>query len=79
MEPAIKIIAALGGTSKVAQIAGVHRSRVWNWTRAKADGGTGGIIPIRYIRKLIDAGASQGVQLRADDFLPIETPEETRA
>ena len=73
MEPASTIITALGGTSRVAQIAGVHRTRVWNWTRPKADGGTGGIIPINHIRKILDTAKQEGIPLSAEDFIPHET------
>lgn len=70
MEPASKIIALLGGPNKVAEIAGVHRTRVSNWKRAKEDGGTGGTIPFKHVPALIAAGRKNGVKLSADDFLP---------
>lgn len=70
MEPASTIIKKLGGTSSVAKIAGVHRTRVWNWTRAKEDGGTGGVIPMPHIPKLIAAAKSEGIPISGDDFIP---------
>lgn len=70
MEPAATIISALGGPTKVAKIAGVHRTRVWNWTRPKAGGGTGGVIPMRHIGKLMSAASTAGVKLKAEDFIP---------
>lgn len=70
MEPANTIITKLGGPNKVAEIAGVHRTRVSNWKRAKEDGGTGGMIPFKHVPALIAAGHRIGVQLSADDFLP---------
>lgn len=71
MEPASKIIASLGGNSKVARIVGVHRTRVWNWKRSKAEGGTGGLIPIRHAPKLIEAAKSEGISLTFEDFMPL--------
>lgn len=70
MEPAQTIIRKLGGATVVAGIAGVHRTRVSNWARAKAAGGTGGTIPFKHVPKLIAAAATKGVSLSADDFLP---------
>ncbi|MFG6083898.1 hypothetical protein ACEUZ9_000133 [Paracoccus litorisediminis] len=58
----------------MARIAGVHRTRPWNWTRSKSEGGTGGIIPFEHIPKLLDAAQSEGIALSADDFLPAKTP-----
>lgn len=72
MEPATKIIASLGGTSAVAEIAGVHRTRVSNWKRPKGSGGTGGVIPFKHVPALIAAAREKGVDLSADDFLPME-------
>ena len=70
MEPAQTIIASLGGPNEVASIAGVHRTRVSNWARAKERGGTGGLIPFRHVPVLIAAAAQRGIKLSADDFLP---------
>ena len=72
MEPASSIIAALGGPAKVARIAGVHRTRPWNWTRPKSNGGTGGVIPFEHVPKLLKAAHEAGVELSADDFIPIQ-------
>lgn len=72
MEPAASIIKSLGGPNAVAEITGVHRTRVSNWKRAKAAGGTGGIIPFRHVQRLLDAAKEKGVRLSVDDFLPGE-------
>jgi hypothetical protein len=71
MEPARTIISRLGGPTKVAGIAGVHRTRVSNWARRKKDGGTGGLIPFKHVPALLAAAKRQGVELSADDFLPV--------
>jgi len=70
MEPANRIIEALGGPTKVALIAGVHRTRVSNWKRPREVGGTGGRIPQSHIPVLLLAARERGVRLSADDFLP---------
>lgn len=70
MEPAQSIINSLGGSAAVATIVGVHRSRVWNWTRPKEKGGTGGVIPFRHAPLLIHAAQKLGIELNANDFLP---------
>lgn len=79
MEPACKIIKLLGGPSVVAKIAGVHRTRVSNWMRPKLSGGTGGIIPINHINKLIEAAQEKGIVLSGDDFLPVTRKMKSRA
>lgn len=71
MEPAHSIISKLGGDTAVASIAGVHRTRVANWKRPKASGGTGGAIPFKHVPALIAAAAERGIQLDANDFLPV--------
>lgn len=75
MDPAQTIIARLGGPSAVAGVVGIHRTRVSNWQRPRAKGGTNGLIPQAYHLKLIEFAASRGVLLTGDDFLPVHTPE----
>ena len=70
MEPASKIVSALGGARNVAEITGVHRTRVYGWMKPKEDGGTGGVIPYNHIPKIMAAAAQAGVALSGDDFLP---------
>lgn len=75
MEPAQTIVKKLGGPNAVAEIAGVHRTRVSNWMRPKEAGGTGGMIPFKHVPALIAAASAQGVELKADDFLPTSAEE----
>lgn len=70
MEPASSIIASLGGDTAVAAITGVHRTRVANWKRPRATGGTGGVIPLKHISKLLDAARARDIPLTAAQFLP---------
>lgn len=71
MDPAQTIIAKLGGPSVVAGVVGIHRTRVSNWQRPRAKGGTNGLIPQGYHLTLIDYAASKGVTLTAEDFMPV--------
>lgn len=70
MNPASRIISALGGPSKVARAVGVHRTRVSNWKRSREVGGTGGLIPQRHIPSLLAFARAEGVALSPADFLP---------
>lgn len=74
MEPAATIIATLGGDTAVAAITGVHRTRVANWKRPRSTGGTGGVIPLKHITKLLDAARDRDIPLTAAQFLPAPQP-----
>jgi hypothetical protein len=70
MEPAQTIITKLGGVSVVAAALGVHRTRVSNWQRPREKGGTGGLVPQRHHRALLDFALERGKALTAEEFLP---------
>jgi hypothetical protein len=70
MEPAHSIIKRLGGPSRVAEIVGVHRTRVSNWARPPHKGGTGGAIPHWHVAKLLDHARAHGIDLTEADFAP---------
>lgn len=72
MEPAKHIVFALGGPSEVSRVVGVHRTRVSNWMRSKEKGGTGGLIPLKYVAQLLAFAKRKGVELSADDFIPVQ-------
>lgn len=76
MNPAAAIIDKLGGPSKISKEVGVHRTRVSNWKRPRAAGGTGGMIPQRHIPALMSLAQREGVVLRAEDFFPQPAPEQ---
>lgn len=69
-EPASTVIRKLGGPKSVAGIVGVHRTRVSNWARGKDVGGTGGVIPMKHVAKLLDFAKANGIDLSACDFIP---------
>lgn len=70
MEPAQTIIGRFGGPSALAELLGIHRTRVSNWQRPRDAGGTGGIVPQRYHPVLLDHARANGIDLKAEDFLP---------
>jgi hypothetical protein len=70
LEPAQTIIQRFGGPSALATILGVHRTRVSNWQRERAKGGTGGLIPQRYHPRLLNHARVHSIELQATDFLP---------
>ncbi|MGO9432658.1 carph-isopro domain-containing protein [Rhodoblastus sp.] len=72
LEPASSIIAKLGGPSKVAAVVGVHPTRVSNWKRARASGGTGGRIPQAHHLVILRAAKECGAEITAEDLLPRE-------
>lgn len=68
LEPAVSVIRYLGGAKKVADITGKSLTRVYRWTYPDAEGGTGGIVPAREQRKLLDHAQANGIDLRPADF-----------
>ncbi len=72
MDPAGKIIAKLGGPTRVAKIVGIHRTRVSAWQRPRASGGTEGRIPQDHHHKLLAFARAQGIALSAEEFLSAE-------
>lgn len=79
MEPATRILAILGGPSKVAARLGLHRTRVSNWKRPKDRGGSGGRIPQNHHRALLEYAREQGVEISAEDLLPASASSSSRA
>lgn len=79
MEPAQTIIRKFGGPTAMANLLGIHRTRISSWQRAKSRGGTDGLIPQSYHRRLLDYARSKGIALSADDFLPAPAPQPAEA
>lgn len=77
MEPANSIITYLGGAKAVSGIVEKHVSRVYRWTYPETvREGTGGLIPAREQRKLLDHCRENQIDLRPDDFF---SPDRIRA
>jgi hypothetical protein len=70
MDPASMIIRRLGGAAAVAAATGTAITAPYRWQYPRKRGGTGGIIPQRHHRALIDFAKVIGIALGADDFLP---------
>ena len=71
--PASVIIARLGGEAAVSSITGTAYTAPYRWQAARTKGGTGGLIPQRHHRCLIDYAQSKGIPLSADEFLPADS------
>jgi len=78
MDPARKIITALGGPNAVARRIGLHRTRVSKWQATREAGGTGGLIPVKHIPELVRMAREKGIELSAHDFLPFIENERQR-
>lgn len=76
MKPASTIIKALGGEAKVAKIAGLRSATTpYRWKYARDKGGTGGVIPGKYLSKLLDYALRNNIPLEVESFLAPEVTE----
>ena len=71
-EPAASVIARLGGLSRVAIVCDLHISTVQRWRMAKAKGGTGGVIPAKYMPVLLREAEHASINITAKDMIPFE-------
>jgi len=69
MEPAKTIIKRLGGEAAVSGITGTAFTAPYRWQHPKTKGGTGGLIPQRHHRALLDYAKQNEIGLSAEDFL----------
>ncbi len=69
MEPAATIITKLGGERRVSEITGRAYTAPYRWQQPVEKGGTGGLIPQRLHRVLLDYALTHGITLTAADFL----------
>ena len=69
ISPAERTIAKFRSAQKVAEIAGVNVSNVHRWTYPKDRGGTGGLVPGRHHRRLLDAGRDPDIGLTPADLV----------
>lgn len=72
MEPAHTIVKRLGGEARVSEITGTSGNAPYRWQYPREKGGTGGLIPQRYHRTLLNHARDEGVDLKAEDFLAAE-------
>ena len=64
-----KVLAALGGYIKVAEVLGVARSTTIRWTLPHPKG-SDGLIPTAMVSRLQDLADSLGITLDAQTWLP---------
>lgn len=62
------VISKCGGHRVVAEMLGIHLSRVYRFTHPKERGGTGGIIPSRHQSTLLTEARRRGIDLSPSDF-----------
>ena len=60
------------GEAILGPLIGLDRTTIYRWQRPLEDGGSGGIIPAKHIRGIIDAGRGlkPAVHLVPADFIP---------
>jgi hypothetical protein len=75
MEPASSIVKKLGGPTVIAKLTGCALSTPYDWQKPRDRKGTGGLVPQRYHRTLIDYARRHGIRLSAEDFLPAAAAE----
>lgn len=75
MEPASSIIERLGGEAVVAKITRTAFTAPYRWQHARDKGGTGGLVPQKHHRPLLDYARTKGIELSAEDFLEPAQPE----
>lgn len=54
----------------MAEVLGIHRTRVSSWQRSRAAGGTDGRIPQNHIGPLIAFARDKGLEIEVADFFP---------
>lgn len=79
MEPASSIIRKLGGEAVVSDITGTAYTAPYRWQHEREKGGTGGLIPQRYHRTLLDYAHKKRITLKSDEFLPLPVKSRERA
>ena len=62
------LIRKCGGHAAVAEICGVHVTRVYRWTYGRDKGGSDGCVPTRHQAQLLKGARERGVDLRPEDF-----------
>ena len=62
------IIRKCGGHAVVADICGVHVTRVYRWTYPRDKGGGDGAVPTRHQAPLLRGARERGIDLRPEDF-----------
>lgn len=72
LTPARTVIAKLGGEAAVASIAGTAITAPYRWQAPKERGGTGGVIPTRHQKNLLEYARGAGIDLTPGDFFQLD-------
>lgn len=67
-----KVIEICGGPQAVAEMVGVHVSRVYRWTYDRSRGGTGGRIPAARQQQLLREARRRRIHLRPEHFFDLD-------
>lgn len=67
--PASRVISAFGGVRATARILDVASSTVSRWQKAREHGGTGGKVPTKHMREVLDEAKRRGLHLSAEDLI----------
>ena len=66
--PAETVIHICGGVSETARLSGRSTISVRRWTYPEERGGTGGLVPSKAQKVLLEAARSEGVPLQPEHF-----------
>ncbi len=78
MSPAERVIQKCGGHAVVAEMTGVHVTRVHRWTYPKEKGGSDGLIPSQHQQKILDEARARGIDLEPADFFDAPRSDEAQ-
>jgi hypothetical protein len=70
-EPAAAIVAKLGGVTSLARDLGGTPGMVSRWISSSEAGGTGGRIPSRHHRKILELAKAKRIKLTAADIIGV--------
>lgn len=69
MEPARSVIKKLGGEARVSEITGTSYTAPYRWQHSKERGGTGGLIPQKHHRPILDYALEHGIDVGPGDLI----------
>ena len=68
LNQAQRVISKFGDYRILAELCGKNPTTVWRWTKSKAEGGTGGVIPVHARFLVEDAANKAKVKLTKKDW-----------
>jgi len=67
-QQARRIIDKFGSEYRLARLIGAAPSTVYRWTYPVSDGGTGGLIPLKWHDKILQVARIEGIFLTKEDW-----------